>query len=156
MPLKTTEEKKKALKWVVNILKIYVPIIVAGIGTVWGFAKVYLDDYVREVVTEVIEEENQQESFRDILGNQLNVPSDVVPYFITGKIVEIDSIQSQIMTFEKNYVPFLEAQMKITVIYRFLDELGDEWWHGPDGRNYRVNYENGQAWVVYHSHRKNL
>lgn len=156
MPLKTPEEKKNALKWLWNSLKLYGLIIVSGFGTVWGVAQYYLEDYVKEVSAEVFEQMQDQKSFREILGEQLEIPTDIVPYFVTEKIIEIDSIQSQIKTFEQSYVPFLEAQMKITVIYRFLDELGDEWWHGPDGRNYRVNYDNGQAWVVYHSHRKNL
>ena len=154
--LKTPEEKKKAIKWIVSLLKTYGIAVAAAGASVWGVAQYYLEDYVKEVATQVIEEAHGNKSFREVLGEQLDIPTDVVPYYLTGKIVEIDSIESQIQTFEESYVPYLEAQMKITVIYRFLDDVGDEWWHGFDGRNYRVNYENGQPWVVYHSHRKDL
>jgi hypothetical protein len=156
MPLKTAEEKKKAVKWILSILKSYGIPVVLGIGTVWGYCKVYIGDQIREITIEVLEDLDQKKSFREVLGEQLDVPTDVVPYYLTGKVIEIDSIKSQIQTFEESYVPYLEAQMKITVIYRFLDDVGDEWWHGFDGRNYRVNYENGKPWVVYHSHRKDL
>ena len=156
MPLKTPEEKKNAVKWLWSQLKIYGIAVAAAGASVWGVAQYYLEDYVKEVATQVIEEAHGNKSFREILGEQLDVPTDVVPYYLTGKIIEIDSIESQIHVFEENYVPFLESQMKITVIYRFLDEYGDEWWHGFDGRNYRVNYDNGIPWVVYHGHRKDL
>lgn len=154
--MKTPEEKKKAVKWILSLLKTYGIAVAAAGASVWGVAQYYLEDYVKEVATQVIEEAHGNKSFREILGEQLDVPTDVVPYYLTGKIVEIDSIESQIQTFEESYVPYLEAQMEITVIYRFLDNVGDEWWHGFDGRNYRVNYEKGQPWVVYHSHRKDL
>ncbi|MHA1123747.1 MAG: hypothetical protein ACTSPC_13200 [Candidatus Heimdallarchaeota archaeon] len=156
MPLESPEEKKNAIKWIWKILSTYGLTVILGLGTVWGYLKVNLEDQIKKITIDVLEEVNDKESFRDILGDQLEIPSDVVPYYLTGKIIEIDSIESQIRTFEENYIPFLETQMKITVIYRFLDEVGDEWWHGFDGRNYRVNYDNGQPWVVYHGHRKDL
>ena len=156
MPLKTAEEKKNALKWLLNNLKLYGITIAAAGASVWAVAQYYLEDYVKEVAIEIIEEREEKKSFREILGDQLSIPEDVVPYYLTGKIVEIDSIKSEIKNFEEEYVPFLQNQMKITVIYRFLDEVGDEWWHGFDGRNYRVNYDDGHPWVVYHGHRKEI
>jgi len=156
MPLKTSEEKKNALKWLLSQAKIYAIAVAAAGASVWGVAQYYLEDYVKDTATQIIEEKNGNQSFREILGEQLDIPTDIVPYYLTGKITEIDSIESQITFFEESYVPFLEAQMKITVIYRYLDEVGDEWWHGYDDRNYRVNYDNGHPWVVYHGHRKDL
>ena len=156
MPLNTPEEKKNAVKWLISQAKVFGITILAAFGTVWGVAEIYLESYVKEVATQVIEETNGTKSFREILGEQLDIPTDIVPYHLTKKLIEIDSIESQILVFEESYIPFIESQMSITVIYRYLDEVGDEWWHGYDGRNYRVNYENGQPWVVYHSHRKDL
>lgn len=156
MPFKTPEEKKTAVKWIWSQIKTYAAVVAAGGATVWGVAEYYLEDYVEDVATEIIEEKTDKKSFREILGEQLEVPSDLVPYYVTSKFIALDSIISQVKAFEDKYMPILDAHMKITVIYRFIDEFGDEWWHGFDGRNYRVNYDEGHPWVVYHGHRKDL
>jgi len=156
MPLKTDEEKKNAWKIVLAQVKVFGVTVALGLGTIWGIVEIYLEDYVKEVATTVIEERSEKQSFREVLGEKLKVPADEVPYHVCVKLTQVDSLVSEIKRFEGAYVPFLEHQMNITVIYRYLDDIGDEWWHGYDNRDYRVNYDNGVAWVVYHGFRKDI
>jgi hypothetical protein len=128
---------------------------IAALGCVWGVAEMYLETYVRETATEVIEEQHGKKSFREILGEQFDVPTDIVPYYLAEKLIVLDSLMAEIDRFEGKYVPHLDYQMKITPMYRFLDDTGIEWWMGPDGRAHGVLYDNGEAWCVY-SNRKQV
>lgn len=154
--MKTPEEKKAAIKWMLSQIKIFGITFSAALACVWGVAEVYLEDYVRDTAIEVIEEKTDKKSFRDILSDELRVSSDAVPYYLSGKLVEVDSLRNRVFSFQTKYKPLLDEQIKITVIYRYLDENGEEWWHGYDNRSYRVNYDEGRAWVLYHGFRKNL
>jgi len=160
MTLKTLEDKKNAITWLVKQLKAFgvvagITITLIGSG-MWYVISKYLDGYVDTKVHSIIDEKNGKKSFREVLGEQLNVPTDAVPYYLSGKLVEVDSLFNEVKRFEESYIPFLDKQMTITVIYRYLDENGDEWWHGYDNRDYRVNYTDGTAWVIYHGFRKDL
>jgi len=138
-------------------------IAIAGISTItvvgggmWYVIENYLDTYVADKVHSIIDEKNGKQSFREILGEQMNVPTDVVPYHITKKMEALDSLIKDIKKFEEEYLPYLEFQMSITPIYRYIDENGQEWWSGPDGRGHGVVYDNGDAWCVYHGERYDL
>jgi len=155
MPLKTREEKKAAIKWIVQQIKIYVVAVGAAGASVWGVAQYYLEDYVKQTVVDVIEEKNGNKSFREILGEQMNIPADIVPYHITKKITALDSLISDIQDFEDTYLPHLDFQMSIQPTYFFwLD--GAEYWMGPDGYDHGVMYDTDGKWCVYHGQRKDL
>jgi len=153
MPLKTPEEKKNAVKWIINQLKIFGTTIVVGLGSVWGIAQYYLEDYVTETVHKVLEEKGANKSFREILGEQLDIPTDIVPYHLTEKLNTIDSILVEVSEFEDKYKKHLDFQLRISPMYRFIDEDGIEWWMGPDRRPHGVLFDEGKAWCVY-SNRK--
>lgn len=125
-------------------------------ASVWGVAEVYLEDYVRKSAIEVIEEKTDKKSFREILGEQMKIPADIVPYHITKKITDLDSLISDIQKFEDNYLPYLDFQMSIQPIYLYFDDAGIEWWMGPDGHPHGVMYDEKGKWCVYHGQRKNL
>ena len=154
--MKTSEEKQAAIKWLLSQLKVFGLTFTAAMTTVWGVAEFYLEDYVKETATQIIEERTDKKSFRDILSEELKVSSDAVPYYLSGKLVEVDTLNNRLFMFQTKYKPILDTQIKYTVIYRYLDENGEEWWHGYDNRSYRVNYDEGKAWVLYHGFRKNL
>lgn len=155
MPLNTPEEKKNALKWILSQVKMYTLTVLAAGGTVWGVAEIYLETYVRDTAIEVIEDKNGNKSFREILGEQLQIPTDLVPYHLTRKLTELDSLIKDIRNFEEEYLPYLERQTEITPIYRFIDSEGQEWWMGPDGYPHGVMYdEDGRAWCVYHNSKR--
>jgi len=153
MPLKTPEEKKNAVKWLINQVKVFGATIAVAFGTVWGIAQVYLEDYVTETVHQVLEEKGATKSFREILGIEMGVPADIVPYHIVDRFNQLDSLSVEISKFETKYVPHLDFQLRISPMYRFLDEDGIEWWMGPDRRPHGVLFDNGEAWCVY-SNRK--
>ena len=156
MPLKTPEEKKNAIKWVVQQLKIYVIAVSTAFATVWGVAEIYLESYVRNTAIEIIEEKNGNKSFREILGEQIGIPTDIVPYHLTEKLDALDSLVVHISEFEEEFMPYLEFQLSISPMYRFLDKDGVEWWMGPDGRPHGVLYDNGKAWCVYSNAKREL
>lgn len=157
MPLETSEEKKKALKWFVQQLKAFGVVFFTAItivgGGMWYVVENYLDSYVDNKIEEAFDARQGKQSFREILGEQMNIPADVVPYYITEKFTVLDSLISEVDRFEEEYIEFLDFQMKISPMYRFLDENGVEWWMGPDRRPHGVLFDNGEAWVVY-SNRK--
>ncbi len=150
MPLKTPEEKKNALKWMFNQLKVFGATAAVALASVWGVAEVYLEDYVKETVNKVIEEKGSNKSFREVLGEEMGVPTDMVPYHIVDRFDQVDTLSMKIFRFETKYVEHLEFQLHITPIYCFVDENGIEWWMGPDGHPHGVMYENDRKWVVYH------
>ena len=136
-------------------IKTFAITFIAALTCVWGVAEIYLEKYVRDTAVEVIEEQHGKKSFREVLGEQFDIPTDLVPYYITEKLIMIDSIINEVERFEGKYIPHMDYQMKITPMYRFLDETGIEWWMGPDGRPHGVLYDNGEAWCVY-SNRKQV
>jgi hypothetical protein len=148
--------KKEVIKWLAGII--------SGILTVCSVSYAYITTKLNDAIDnrievhEALQDSLQREDkpFRELLGEALQVPSEVVHYHIGLKLAEVDSLQSNIEDFEEKYMPVIKRQMEITPLYRFLDETGEEFWNGPDGRQYRVMYEGGQAWVVYHGHRRNL
>lgn len=157
MTFKTPEDRKKVWTWVFKQVKLYLTTVIAILGTVWGVAEFYLQDFVdARVERHLIENQKKNKPLREIIGERLNLENEIVPYYMVTKFNEIDSLKKEVANFEEDYLPYLDWQLKITPMYRFLDEYGDEWWHGPDGKNYRVNYDDGQPWVVYHSHRRDL
>lgn len=153
MPLKTSEEKRNAIKWLIQQVKAFG--VVAGIaittigGSMWYLVENYLDDYIDNKIEEALNNRKGKQSFREILGEQMNIPSDVVPYHITGKFIELDSLISDVKSFEEEYMDYLDFQMKISPMYRFLDENGIEWWMGPDRKPHGVLFDERDAWVVY-------
>lgn len=150
---KTPEEKKAALKWVIGLAKTYGVAIMAAGASVWGIAEVYLEDYVKDTVHQVLEETGRNKSFREILGDEMGVPTDLVPYHIVDRFDQLDSIVAEVTSFENKYVPHLDYQLRISPMYRFIDEDGVEWWMGPDRRAHGILYDDGEAWCVY-SNRK--
>lgn len=155
MPLKTPEEKKNALKWFVQQIKVYAVAVGAAGASVWGIAQYYMEDYVKDTATKIIEEKQGNKSFREILGEEMNIPTDVVPYHLTLKLSALDSLISDIQDFEDEYLPYLEFQKSIQPTYFFWRE-GSEYWMGPDGYAHGVMYDNGGKWCVYHGQRKDL
>jgi len=153
MPLETPEEKKNAIKWFINQAKTYGVVVVSAFGTAWGIAQYYLEDYVTDTVHKVLDEKGSNKSFREILGEQMNIPTDVVPYHLTEKLSTIDSILVEVTNFENKYKKHLDFQLRISPIYRFIDEDGIHWWMGPDRRPHGVLFDHDTAWVVY-SNRK--
>jgi len=149
MPLKTTEEKKDAIKWIVGLLKTYGVALVAAGASVWGIAEVYLEDYVKETVQKVLDERDGTQSFREILGEEMGVPTDMVPYHIVDRFDQLDSLSMEITKFENKYVPHLDFGLRVAPMYRYVDEDGMEYWMGPDRRGHGILHDNGQAWCVY-------
>jgi hypothetical protein len=149
----TPEEKKNAWKYVLSQIKAFGVVFISAVtivgGGMWYLVENYLDDYIDDKVEIALEERQGKKSFREILGEQMKIPSDIVPYHITEKFTELDSLISEVERFEKKYIGFLDFHMKITPLYRFLDENGIEWWNGPDGRPHGVLFDNGEAWVAY-------
>lgn len=91
-------------------------------------------------------------SFRSEWAVYLEVPNERVTFTLYTKL---DSL-TRFMYEAKKYEDVLSASLNIVPLYPFLDENGDEWQRMPDLRAYRVNYENGVRWIVYHGHRQNL
>ena len=156
MPLKTPEEKQKAIKWLLSQAKMFGITFVLATGSVWGVAEYYLEDYVENTVERVFEEKSDSKTFREILGSELGLSPEKVPYYLVDKFGEVDTLIFRVFTFQSKYSPILERDLSKTKIERYLDGNGDEWWSGYDGRDYRVNYENGKAWVVYHGFRRDI
>jgi hypothetical protein len=154
-PLKTPEEKKDALKWILSQIKIYAVAVAAAGASVWGIAEYYLEDYVRSTATKVIEEKQGNKSFREILGEQLNLPTDMVPYYLSEKCIQLDSLTADIGKFQEVYMPYLEFQLSISPTYFYWKD-GIEFWMGPDGYGHGVMYDDKGKWCVYHSQRRDL
>jgi len=133
--MKTPEEKKAAIKWLISQAKIFGLTFSAALACVWGVAEFYLEDYVKQTATEIIEEKTSKKSFRDILSDEFSVSAEAVPYYLSGKLIEVDTLKNRVYSFQTKYRPILDEQIKITVIYRYLDENGEEWWHGYDNRS---------------------
>lgn len=152
-PAKTTEEKRKAWQFVLSQIKAFGVVFFSAItivgGGMWYLVQNYLDGYIDNKIQEAFDTRQGKQSFREILGEQMSIPSDVVPYYLANKIVELDSLISEVETFEEEYISFLDFQMRISPMYRFLDENGIEWWMGPDRRPHGVLFDEGKAWVVY-------
>lgn len=91
-------------------------------------------------------------SFRSDLGVLLKVPKELVSLTIYA---HIDSTR-RFMVEAGKYEDFLERFSTIKLLSPYLDINGDEWQPMLDGRDYRVNYDNGQRWIVYHGHRVDL
>lgn len=150
---KTPEEKKAALAWIISIAKkagatVAITVSLTGAG-MWYVIENYLDDYIDEKVHGIIDEQHGSQSFREILGEQMGVPTDLVPYHIVDRFDQLDSIVAEVTSFENKYVPHLDYQLRISPMYRFIDEDGVEWWMGPDRRAHGVLFDNGEAWCVY-------
>lgn len=155
MPLKTPEEKKNAIKWLVIQLKTFGVGFVACVGAAWGVGEVYLEDYTREVIDTVLEERKENKSFRQILGEEMDIPTDMVPYILVEKINSLDSLMNNVQDFQDNYLPYLDFQLEISPMYRYIDNSGVEWWMGPDKRPHGVLYDDsGKAWCVYSNQKK--
>jgi hypothetical protein len=159
-PLETKEEKKKALTWIIQQAKVFgvtffTAITIVG-GALWYVVENHLNDYIDDRVSKVIDEKHGKKSFREILGEEMDIPSDIVPYTIVAKFSQLDSLIQDVHEFEEEYLPHLDFQMSITPMYRFIDKDGVEWWMGPDGRPHGVVYTNGDAWCVYHSQKQDL
>lgn len=137
-------------------IKIYFIAVAAAGASVWGVAEYYLEDYVIDTATEVIEEKTDKKSFREILGEEMRVPTDAVPYYLVKKLDLIDSLVNEVKVFETEYMPYLEFQLSIQPTYFFFDEGGTEWWMGPDGYPHGVMYDEKGKWCVYHGQRKDL
>lgn len=137
-------------------IKVYGVAVAAAGASVWGVAEYYLEDYVRATATEVIEEKTDKKSFREILGEEMDVPIDMVPYLLVEKMSLIDSLIEDISTFEDEYMPYLEFQLSIQPTYFYFDDSGAEWWMGPDGYPHGVMYDENGKWCVYHGQRKDL
>lgn len=162
MPLKTPEEKSKAVQWLLKQLKVFGVTVGLALSTVWGASLLYLEDYVEGKIQEhqqkIEEEERKSKPFREILGEALHVPSEVVPYHIAEKMIQFDSLISDVNEFEDEYLPILKAQQTQIWLIRYIElETGEERVWMPDGRNYPVHYDqSGQDWVLYHGYRRNL
>lgn len=158
MPLKTPEEKQNAVKWVVSQLKVFGVTFVAAIATVWGVAEVYLEDYVKDTAISVIEEKQGNKSFREVLGEEMDIPTDMVPYHLTAKIVELDSLIEHVKSFESKYLPVLVFQEGVIPLYRYVDiETGQEYQMMKDNRPHPILIDdNGIKWIVYSNKRLNL
>lgn len=91
-------------------------------------------------------------SFRSELSILFKVPKEVVSLTIYA---HVDSSR-RFMIEASKYQDFLERFSSIKLLSAYLDEHGDEWQPMLDGRDYRVNYDNGQRWIVYHGHRVDL
>lgn len=150
------ESKDKILgawKTVWKQVKFYTIATAGAVTTTWGIAEYCLEDYVRKTAIEVIEEKHGNQSFREILSDQLDVPHDIVPYYIVDKFIALDSLISEIDKFEGKYGPYLDFQLRISPMYRYLDEDGVEWWMGPDRRPHGILFDAGEAWCVYSNRR---
>lgn len=156
MSLKTPEDKSKALKWVWSQIKMYIVSVTAGLGTIWGIAQIYLEDYIDQRIEINKEIDHQQNRpLREIIGEENSVPLEIVPYYISDQLIKIDSIEYNIIKFETKYIPFLENQMLISPMYRYLDENGVEYWMGPDRQSHGVIYDDeNRPWVVYHGSKR--
>jgi hypothetical protein len=158
MGIKTLEDKRNAIKWIIQQIKIYIVAVGAAGASVWGVAEYYLEDYVKETAIEVIEEKNGNKSFREILGDQMDIPSDIVPYYLTDKLNALDSLVSHIEKFEEKYLPLIEKQDAIIPLYRYIEiETGQEYKIMPDGRPHPVMIdEYSIKWIVYSNQRIDL
>ena len=107
-------------------IKVFGITFLAALGSVWGVAQLYLEDYVRETALTVIEEQHGTQSFREILGEEMGVTSDKVPYHIMNRFDQLDTLAVEISRFENKYVPHLDYQLRISPMYRFIDEDGIE------------------------------
>ena len=135
-------------------IKLFGITFLAALGSVWDVAQMYLETYVKDTVNIVLEEKNTTKSFREILGEEMGVPTDMVPYHIVDRFDQIDTLAVEISKFERTYVPHLDYQLRISPMYRFIDEDGMEYWMGPDRRAHGVLYDNGEAWCVYSNAKK--
>ena len=160
MPLQTREEKQKAIRWIIQQVKTFGVTFITAItvvgGALWYVVENYLDNYIDDRVHEAIQKDQAHKSFREILGEEMDLPAEVVPYTLVSKINQLDTLIVDINDFKEEYLPYLEFQMSITPIYRFFDENGIEYWMGPDGKPHGVVYDNGDAWCVYHSRKEDL
>ena len=121
--------------------------LVAGFSALWFIGRPALDEYVEGKINEV----NDKPGFRDILGEEMGLPSDVVPYEIAKKFAEFDSLIADVSSFSDVYLPYIDKEMTRTIPHLYLDENGEEWWHARDGRDYRVQeYVNGEGRFFYH------
>jgi len=157
-PLKTPEEKKNAVKWLLIQLKTFGVGFVACITAAWGVGEVYLEDYTRSVIDQVLEERKENKSFRQVLGEEMDIPSDLVPYHIVEKLNELDSIVKHLDQFENKYLPIIDFQQSIIPLYRYVEKAtGQEYKMEADNRPHPIMYdENGKAWIVYGNRRKDL
>lgn len=158
MPLKTAEEKKKAIKWIIGQIKSFGIGLAASFVTVGAFVILKADPYIREVVDDTIKSKDGSKSFREILGEQMDVPSDVVPYYISDKIDLLDSLSSDINDFRNKYMPHIENEMSIIPLYGYIDiETGQEYRFMRDGRAHPVMIDTlNVKWMVYNNRRLNL
>jgi len=162
MSPQTPEEKKKALKWVIQQAK---TIAVAALSTItvvgsgmWYVIENYLDNHIDTRVNEILEARGEKQSFREILGEQIGIPADVVPYHVAEKMIEIDSMVNHVQSFEDKYLPMIKKQEGIIPLYRYIDvETGQHYLFMPDGRPHPIMVDDYHLeWIIYGNQRVNV
>lgn len=122
-------------------------------GTVWGMLEFMVEPMVDARVEERLQEHDKEKQSRwDIMGDLIGTPGDVVPYRLKEMVVTVDSLVAGVQRFESEYKPWLDKWSERTILVRYLDDQGQEWWNWRDNRGHPVvEYDNGFSWIVYSS-----
>lgn len=122
-------------------------------GTVWGMLEFMVEPMVDARVEVRLEEHDKKKASRwDTAGELLGVKGDVVPYKLKEIFVTVDSLVAGVHRFEQEYKPWLDEWSSRTILVRYLDDQGQEWWNWRDNRGHPVvEYEGGYSWIVYSS-----
>jgi len=123
-------------------------------GTLWIVAQMYLSGYVDEKIEEYDKQKQEEKAsrkpLREILGDAMHIPSDIVPYYMAGKFAKLDSLTDDIDTFSEELLPHLEKEVNwITPRLMINPETKDHWWLHTDGEEYRVNYSHDGYGFIY-------
>lgn len=131
---------------------------VVAAGILWGTLAYYLGPYVEDKIQanerKIEERDKNKKSFRSELGEFWDLPAEAVPYELNLRLVKVDCLITKTKEFQAKYQSYLDEQMSRTLLIRYLDDQGQEFFTWRDGRPHPVvEYDNGCPWIVY-SNRK--
>lgn len=119
-------------------------------GTVWGMLEWMVEPMVDARVEIRLEEERSKQSRWDTTGDLIGVKGDLVPYEIKKLFDLVDTLIVEVHKYEREYKPYIDKWKNRTLLVRFMDENGQDWWNWRDNRPHPVvEYDHGYSWIVY-------